>query len=77
MRVNNLLLLQDGEPNFSSLYAYQPRKANLSRLSELSSGDSSGAYNHYLDYVKKLCEHWHRGENAIIVDDQLDQVHTS
>ncbi|XP_020538244.1 protein CHROMATIN REMODELING 4 isoform X2 [Jatropha curcas] len=64
---------EEGELNISTLYAYQSRKANFSRLSQLSSGDSPGAYNHYLKYVNKLREHWYKGHNAIVFYDQADQ----
>ncbi|XP_050228274.1 uncharacterized protein LOC126677615 isoform X2 [Mercurialis annua] len=65
---------EEGKPNVSKLNTYQPRKANICRLSELSSGDAPEACNNYLNYVNKLCEHWHKGENGIIFDDQIDQL---
>lgn len=34
-------------------------------------GVSAGFGNHNLDAVNKLREHWHRGQNAIVIDDHV------
>lgn len=59
------------------LLELQEGKAYFPRLSELSFGGSPGAYDHYQSYVNKLHERWRKGQNAIVIDDQADQVDTS
>lgn len=34
-------------------------------------GVSAGFGNHNLDAVNKLREHWHKGQNAIVIDDHV------
>ncbi|XP_038697598.1 CHD3-type chromatin-remodeling factor PICKLE-like isoform X1 [Tripterygium wilfordii] len=51
----------------------EERKGNFSEFSELSFGCSPEIYKQYLSYVKKLYEHWHKGCNAIIFDDQSNK----
>ncbi|CAL5194047.1 unnamed protein product [Lathyrus oleraceus] len=54
--------------------ANEERKVSFTELSVLSSfGDSPGLYNQHLSYVNKLRMCWHKGQNAVIVDDQIDQ----
>ncbi|XP_022634948.1 uncharacterized protein LOC106757728 isoform X6 [Vigna radiata var. radiata] len=48
-------------------------KAFIVELSVLPFGDSPGLYNQYLSYVNKLRMCWYKGQNALIVDDQIDQ----
>lgn len=49
----------------------------LSELSELTFGGSSGEYNRHLRCVNKLRACWQKNQNAVIVDDQVDQVGVS
>ncbi|CAJ2632582.1 unnamed protein product [Trifolium pratense] len=51
----------------------EERKDSFTELSELSSGDLPGLYNQHLSYVNKLRMCWHKGQSAVIVDDQIDQ----
>ncbi|XP_068473323.1 uncharacterized protein [Phaseolus vulgaris] len=51
----------------------EERKTFVAELSVLSFGYSRGLYNQYLSYVNKLRMSWHKGQNALIVDDQIDQ----
>ncbi|KAG5055558.1 hypothetical protein JHK85_008068 [Glycine max] len=53
--------------------ANEERKASFSELSVLPTGDSPGFYNQHLTYVNKLRMCWHKGQSALIVDDQIDQ----
>ncbi|CAI8614611.1 unnamed protein product [Vicia faba] len=54
--------------------ANEERKVSFFELSELSSfGDSPGLYNQHLSYVNKLRMCWHKGQSAVIIDDQIDQ----
>ncbi|CAK8543860.1 unnamed protein product [Lathyrus sativus] len=54
--------------------ANEERKVSFTELSVLSSfGDSPGLYNPHLSYVNKLRMCWHKGQSAVIVDDQIDQ----
>ena len=62
--LNNLLILQE-------------EKSTIRELSELSFGGSPGEHNRHLSFVNKLREHWHKGQNAIVVDDHAEQVNTS
>ncbi|KAG2406063.1 Helicase protein [Vigna angularis] len=48
-------------------------KTFIVELSVLPFGDSPGLYNQYLSYVNKLRMCWYKGQNALIVDDQIDQ----
>ncbi|KAK7245118.1 hypothetical protein RIF29_39952 [Crotalaria pallida] len=56
-----------------SFEANKGRKASFTELSVLPYGDSPGLYNQYLSYVNKLRMCWHKGQSALIVDDQIDQ----
>lgn len=57
----------------TSFEANEESKVSFTELSELSSGDSPGLYNQHLSYVNRLRMHWHKGQSAVIVDDQIDQ----
>ncbi|KAL2345065.1 hypothetical protein Fmac_006350 [Flemingia macrophylla] len=53
--------------------ANKERKASFPELSVLLYGDSPEFYNQHLSYVNKLRMCWQEGQNALIVDDQIDQ----
>lgn len=44
-------------------------------LSELLAGDSSRFDNSCLENINKLRELWHKGENAVVVDDKVSLVY--
>ncbi|XP_010262872.1 PREDICTED: helicase protein MOM1-like isoform X2 [Nelumbo nucifera] len=46
------------------------RKGSFVKLSRLPSGVPTGLGDSYLNYVNKLCEYWHKGHNAVAIDDQ-------
>lgn len=62
--LNNLLVLQE-------------EKNTICELSELSFGGSPGEHSRHLSFVNKLREHWHKGQNAVVVDDHPEQVNIS
>ncbi|KAJ1409234.1 SNF2-like, N-terminal domain superfamily [Sesbania bispinosa] len=45
------------------------RGKSIIKLSQMPGGVSAGFGNNNLDAVNKLREHWHKGQNAIVVDD--------
>ncbi|XWS55838.1 hypothetical protein CRYUN_Cryun09bG0034400 [Craigia yunnanensis] len=51
----------------------EKEKCSISELSHLSFGGSPGEYGRYLSYVNKLLAHWHKNQNAVVYDDQVDQ----
>lgn len=57
--VHFLLVLQQGKHSFTE-------------LSELPLRGSADILNCNLIYVNKLREYWHRGKNAIVIDDLVD-----
>ncbi|XP_065632372.1 uncharacterized protein LOC112025285 isoform X3 [Quercus suber] len=60
--------------SLSSAYkADEEEKSTIRELSKLSFGGSPGEYNRHLSFVNKLREHWHKGQNAIVVDDHAEQ----
>ncbi|XP_050243059.1 uncharacterized protein LOC126691856 isoform X4 [Quercus robur] len=60
--------------SLSSAYkADEEEKSTIRELSELSFGGSPGEHNRHLSFVNKLREHWHKGQNAIVVDDHAEQ----
>ncbi|KAI4322283.1 hypothetical protein L6164_021994 [Bauhinia variegata] len=46
------------------------RGSYFSKLSQVSGGFASVFDNNNLDTVNKLREHWHKGQNSIVIDDQ-------
>ncbi|XVE76171.1 hypothetical protein DITRI_Ditri12bG0151600 [Diplodiscus trichospermus] len=48
-------------------------KCGISALPKLSFGGSPGEYDRYLSHVNKLLVHWHKKQNAVVYDDQVDQ----
>lgn len=50
------------------------RVNTLSKLSQMPGGVSPGFGNNNLDAVNKLREHWHKGQNAIIIDDHVSMI---
>lgn len=49
----------------------QGRKHSFIELSELPLQGSPDILNRNLTYVNKLREYWHRGQNALVIDDQV------
>ncbi|XP_027341127.1 helicase protein MOM1-like [Abrus precatorius] len=45
------------------------RGNSFNKLSQMPGGVSSGFRNNNLDAVNKLREHWHKGQNAMVIDD--------
>jgi len=51
------------------------KKVSLVKLLQLSAGGSPEFDNNHLDFVNYLLECWHRGENVVLIDDQVcDQL---
>ncbi|XVF76397.1 hypothetical protein PTKIN_Ptkin13bG0263300 [Pterospermum kingtungense] len=57
----------------SSISEEKKEKCSISELSKLSLGGSPGEYDRYISYVNKLLAHWHKNQNAVVYDDQVDQ----
>ena len=49
----------------------QGRKASLVKLSKLPGAGSIGIDDNHLSCVNKLRENWHKGLNAIVIDDHV------
>ncbi|XP_027188139.1 uncharacterized protein [Cicer arietinum] len=67
----SLRMRSDGLSN--PLEANEERKVFFTELSVIPYGDSPGLYNQHLSYVNRLRMCWHKGQSAVIVDDQIDQ----
>ncbi|XVE96646.1 hypothetical protein REPUB_Repub02eG0240600 [Reevesia pubescens] len=64
---------QKSERSSSHSEEEQKEKCSVSELSQLSFGGAPGEYDRYLSYVNKLLAHWHKNQNAVVYDDQVDQ----
>ena len=52
----------------------QGRKASLVKLSKLPGAGSIGIDDNHLSCVNKLRENWHKGLNAIVIDDHVSLI---
>ncbi|CAK7340492.1 unnamed protein product [Dovyalis caffra] len=56
--------------DYENRHAKAKRAEFLSRIDKLSAGGSPEFDNNHLDFVNYLREYWHKGENAVLIDDQ-------
>lgn len=42
---------------------------------KLSAGDLAGCDNNHLDIINNICEHCDKGQNGVIIDDQVSLIH--
>ena len=42
--------------------------------SQLLAGDLTGSRNSHLEFIRNLLDYWQKGQNAVIIDDQVSLV---
>lgn len=56
------------------LQIIEDEKSPSVKLSKLPVEISSKFDNNHLDYINKLCELWHKGQNAVAIDEQVSSM---
>lgn len=56
------------------LQKLEMKKDSSVKLPQLSAGGSSGFDNNYLDFVNSLLEYWRKGQNAVVIDDEVSLI---
>lgn len=57
--------------SFYQLQIRHRKRTALVNLSQFTDNDTCGFNDNYISYVNKLCQFWHEGKNAVVIDNQV------